>query len=335
MANFILSKISCLVPQAQNRVGSPLYAQSRRELLGQRALGGTKYPDSVATTWLTTMHRLGPLAIAILRLASFLGLEHQGVHRWVLGETQKALEEGMRESFPDNSQGNSAITALAFHLALGELASYSMINLRDDGFSIHRLVQAVVQDGLSESAYYRWSEQAVRVVLYELIEPYSSGESRQPPLSIVVFGYRWSAAHSVIVQAAKSVCHGELAVLRFNLTEFAGSKDLFGAFQKVMQLGSSKQMPLVFWENFDTALEGQPRGWLKFFLAPMHDGEFVFDQTRCAFGKAIFVFASNTHDRFSDWQRESERKAGEWKETKEPDFISRLQAGITLSVPSS
>src|SRR5262249_17053611 len=49
-----------------------LYAESRRTLLAQHALGSTQYPDPVAIAWTTTINRLGPLPRAILRLAAFL-----------------------------------------------------------------------------------------------------------------------------------------------------------------------------------------------------------------------------------------------------------------------
>ncbi len=33
------------------------------------------------------------------------------------------------------------------------------------------------------------------------------------------------------------------------------------------------RIPLVFWDEFDTSLDGRPLGWLRYFLAPMQDGD--------------------------------------------------------------
>ena len=49
-----------------------LFAESRHELLSARAFGGTQYPDSVMTTWFTTVRQLSPKARVVLCLISFL-----------------------------------------------------------------------------------------------------------------------------------------------------------------------------------------------------------------------------------------------------------------------
>ena len=54
-------------------------------------------------------------------------------------------------------------------------------------------------------------------------------------------------------------------------------------------------MPLVFWDEFDSAFDGDKLGWLRYFLAPMQDGVFQDGQSLHNIGRAIFVFAGGSH----------------------------------------
>jgi hypothetical protein len=49
---------------------------------------------------------------------------------------------------------------------------------------------------------------------------------------------------------------------------------LTDALDKVKSASHKGDMPLVFFDEFDCALEGKQLGWLKYFLAPMQDGLF-------------------------------------------------------------
>jgi hypothetical protein len=62
----------------------------------------------------------------------------------------------------------------------------------------------------------------------------------------------------------------------------------------VRDVGLSGALPLVFWDEFDTALEGKKLGWLRYFLAPMQDGRFQDGQLVHPIGRSIFVFAGGT-----------------------------------------
>jgi tetratricopeptide (TPR) repeat protein len=143
-----LEQAAAFVKQAQVSFGRylELYAQSRQELLARGVPGGTRYPDSVATTWLTTIKRLGPEAIAILRLAAFLAPDN--IPRDMLQGARSILE----------------MTDMEIENALAELAGYSMIILAQDAFSVHRLVQAVQRDSLGEAGQRLWAERAVNAV---------------------------------------------------------------------------------------------------------------------------------------------------------------------------
>jgi len=147
-----------------------LYAEARQELLAQRRLGSTQYPDSVATTWHATMQRLSPLAVLILRLAAFLAPD----------PIPRDLIYGARQSFGSalgppcpwwqrlwrRGRASAAATPSEPELteALAELSRYSMADLTPEAFTIHRLVQAVLRDQLGEPDQRAWAERAVRAV---------------------------------------------------------------------------------------------------------------------------------------------------------------------------
>jgi tetratricopeptide (TPR) repeat protein len=139
-----------------------LFAQSRRELLAQHTLGGTQYPDSVGTTWRTTIGRLRPLARAILRLASFLASDDIPVR--MLEGAADFLREGTEELLKEGVLGQVDLTPPALRLALGELADFSMISLGNSALSMHRLVQAVQKDGLDAPTRQAWAKRAVVTV---------------------------------------------------------------------------------------------------------------------------------------------------------------------------
>ncbi len=135
-----------------------IYQDHRRELLAKRGLQATDYPDSVATTWSLSFHRVeqaNPAAAALLRLCAFLApdaipeeLLSKGASDWSLPLQQAAAD------------------AFALDQAIAELLRYSLIKRHDKSstLSIHRLVQVVLRDTLSSEQQRRWAECVVRAV---------------------------------------------------------------------------------------------------------------------------------------------------------------------------
>jgi tetratricopeptide (TPR) repeat protein len=136
--------------------------RSRRDLTAQRVLGSTQYPESVATTWLVTIERLRPLARSILKLISFLVPDD--IPRSIVKEAGDFLREGVLEIQPANEQDGIETSAYALDQALTELKGFSMVSLQQESLSVHRMVQAVQRDGLSDLLHRRWAERAVRAV---------------------------------------------------------------------------------------------------------------------------------------------------------------------------
>jgi tetratricopeptide (TPR) repeat protein len=112
-------------------------------------------------TWRTTVGRVGYLARSVLRLTAFLAPDIVPVS--LLEASADLLGQGAGE-LTDGLPEGVAVTPLGLRLALGELADYSMVALREDGLSVHRLVQAVQCDELDGPGRRTWAERAVKAV---------------------------------------------------------------------------------------------------------------------------------------------------------------------------
>ena len=125
---------------------------------------------------------------------------------------------------------------------------------------------------------------------------------------------------------------GRLETVSFNLSQFRSEQELPQALHHVRDLVLRQALPLVFWDEFDTPLAGHPLGWLRFFLAPMQDGEFREEGAFHPIGPAVFVFAGGTSSTFQEFSEMRDEQAE--KAAKKPDFISRLKGYVNVFGPN-
>jgi hypothetical protein len=176
-----------------------------------------------------------------------------------------------------------------------------------------------------------------------LISEYSEKDNPGRPLSIAVFGAPGAGKSFGIREVANSIST-QIEERTFNLSQFASEADIKDALHQVRDIALSGKIPLIFWDEFDTSFQSQALGWLRFFLAPMQDGNFQDGQITHPIGRCIFIFAGGTcstmeafknretEEERSDEQKKKDRQ--DFKAAKGPDFISRLKGFINIMGPN-
>lgn len=165
-----------------------------------------------------------------------------------------------------------------------------------------------------------------------LVGEYCRQSRPKRPLSIAVFGAPGSGKSFGIIEVANSFLPGQIKTLEFNLSQFSNPDDLRQAFHQVRDVRLSGLIPLVFWDEFDTAMEGQPLGWLRYFLAPMQDGSFQEGQLTHPIGRSIFAFAGGTSESMENFGQGLSPE--NFRAAKGPDFVSRLKGYVKILGPN-
>jgi hypothetical protein len=170
--------------------------------------------------------------------------------------------------------------------------------------------------------------------LRELIRNYIASPTISTPLAIAVFGKPGSGKSFAIKELANELAGDPKKLpLTFNLSQFANANALLGALQRVQDESSTGSVPLVFWDEFDTNFQTR-FGWLRYFLAPMQDGQFQDGAVTHNVGRSIFVFAGGICETMQDFRREMEAakkdKHSPLRDAKLSDFISRLKGYVDV-----
>ncbi|MEL7662893.1 MAG: AAA family ATPase [Methanosarcina mazei] len=183
--------------------------------------------------------------------------------------------------------------------------------------------------------------------LKSIMEGYLNSGQFSRPLSVSVFGSPGSGKSFGITEVAKSIDPENVYKIDFNVSQFTSMKDLTNAFHRIRDISLKGKIPLVFFDEFDCTFEGQPLGWLRYFLAPMQDGEFMDCGSMHPIGKSIFVFAGGIYKSFQEFCEETatspdtkkyliENSSTSRRSTAEkcPDFVSRLRGYVNILGPN-
>jgi hypothetical protein len=169
-----------------------------------------------------------------------------------------------------------------------------------------------------------------------LMREYLVKKDAKRPLSLAVFGPPGSGKSFGVKEIANSIDPKRYVPLEYNLTQLAGLEELVKAFIVARDKSAEGIVPLVFFDEFDTRLGGEPLGWLRYFLSVMQDGKYRFGGQELGIGRAILVFAGGTSHTYQKFTREGATVAevAEFDQAKGPDFVSRLRGYVDIIGPN-
>jgi len=134
-----------------------------------------------------------------------------------------------------------------------------------------------------------------------VIEEYDQQKSLHKPLNLAAFGDPGSGKSFAVEQLIRSLnLSKNVEFLTFNLSMFDSIDSLIPCFRQIQTLQLNNKLPVVFWDEFDTTLNGTPFGWLHAFLGPMQDGRYVDSRGGVNIGRCIFVFAGSRFRSFDE-----------------------------------
>ena len=135
-----------------------LYNTERAQLLSERGTSALVHPESVVATWQLSFEKISTTNPAARDLLCFLAfLSPDSIPEEIL--TEGAPELGpLLQSVASNS--------FSLNATLRELLGYSLLrrNPNTKTLATHRLVQAVLKDGMDEPTQRLWAERVVRAV---------------------------------------------------------------------------------------------------------------------------------------------------------------------------
>lgn len=236
---------------------------------------------------------------------------------------------------------NNEVTIFPFKKEILDCGdNFSILNFRNEIELCKNIARNGITKSLSGIPYLRY-EKFISVdrfemenyrKIYNLISKYLTNKNINKPISVCVFGPPGSGKSFGVKQLAnyinKNTKNVVTETIEFNLSQMHSFKELSHSLHQIRDLGLKGKIPIVFWDEFDVDFNNNKFGWLKYFLAPMQDGEFIEDSIIHFIGKAIFVFAGGICSSMYQFSNTED------KGYKLKDFISRLKGYIDVSGPN-
>ncbi len=263
----------------------------------------------------------------------------QSIYRKILAEEKK--KKVCRIRVPERSlkvlvSGNDSFSILdeyckaqpGRYLAVAEQIVYEGLDTLCRNVPVCRYGKLMTADKEEIENYH-----TVKALLDDYVYQYDhleNGESLQP-LSIAVFGAPGCGKSFGVKQIAGSC--GRFTMTGMNLSQYADVSDFFEALREGLQT-KGNQIPLVFIDEFDADLNGISKGWLRYFLALMQDGEFTLNGKRMEVSGAVLVFAGATASSFNQFIPHTPEEQDAFRLVKGTDFVSRLKGILNVKGPN-
>lgn len=175
--------------------------------------------------------------------------------------------------------------------------------------------------------------------LQNLIARYVLEKSPTRPLCLAVFGPPGSGKSFAVKQIRKMAeaqvnePRLKLPLTVVNLTQVSDSIELGRVIARIAGEQDEDTVPIIFFDEFDAPRNSAPYGWLQWFLAPMHDGEFLHEGATIRLRRAVYVFAGGTADTMTEFSAPQLLEI--FRAAKGPDFISRLRGYLDVKGPNA
>ena len=162
-----------------------------------------------------------------------------------------------------------------------------------------------------------------------LVAKYLAQTDWNRPLAIAVFGSPGSGKGYLVNEVLKSVPFYSFDdAIDCNMSQLSAPSGLSRQFHRIQDraLQGEDEIPIAFFDEFDTPCQGKDVGWLRYFLMPLQDGLYVDGDDSFHVGRSIFVFAGGVAHTYGQFNTQFRDRLSE----KVPDFISRLRGYIDV-----